>query len=46
MAMRISAKQVLGVAVVSLAGLLGACAGRPGGPSAGEPGRRHRQILP
>jgi hypothetical protein len=30
--MRISAKQVLGVATVSLAALLGACAGRPAAP--------------
>ena len=30
--MRISAKQVLGVATVSVAALLGACAGRPAAP--------------
>jgi hypothetical protein len=30
--MRISGKQVLGVAAVSLAALLGACAGRPAAP--------------
>jgi hypothetical protein len=30
--MRITAKQVLGVATVSLAALLGACAGRPAAP--------------
>lgn len=30
--MRISAKQVLGMATVSLAALLGACAGRPAAP--------------
>ena len=30
--MRISAKQVFGVAAVSLAALLGACAGRPAAP--------------
>src|SRR3954471_281486 len=32
MAMRIGAKQVLGAAAISLAALLGACAGRPAAP--------------
>src|SRR3954471_6023668 len=32
MAMRISAKQLLGVAVVTVAAFLGACAGRPAAP--------------
>jgi hypothetical protein len=47
--MRISAKQVLGVATVSLAALLGACAGRPAAPvqvnQAGDADKSCHQLL-
>lgn len=47
--MRISAKQVLGVAVVSLAALLGACAGRQAAPvqvnQAGDTDKSCHELL-
>jgi hypothetical protein len=47
--MRISAKQVFGVATVSLAALLGACAGRPAAPvqvnQAGDADKSCHQLL-
>ena len=47
--MRISAKQVIGVAAVSLAALLGACAGRPAAPvqvnQAGDVDKSCHQLL-
>jgi hypothetical protein len=49
MAMRMSAKQVLGVAVLSLATVLGACAGRPAAPvqvnQAGDTDKSCHQLL-
>jgi hypothetical protein len=49
MAMRISAKQVLGATVLSLAALLGACAGRPAAPvqvnQAGDVDKSCHQLM-